>query len=150
MSTISDLYDNLKTILGTVYPAKYELIDPITIEQNPDQLLDNGFALAVGPATNTRREVCNKLSIAREFTVTLTGLVKGMRSDISAQDTAEKNLLEDHLLLVNELYKNQVLDSIYKKLDYLSDTGIVEIVANEKKYLMIQTTIQIEYFETIF
>lgn len=149
MSTISTIYDNFKTILSTIYPTKRELTNPFSIEKNADQLLTNGYGLQVGNATNTNREVCNKLSVARDFTITITKQVEGINKDTASLDSAEKALLEDHLLIISECQKNAQLNSICSKVNYTSDTGIVEIITDQKKFLMIQILISVEYFETI-
>lgn len=149
MSTISIIYDNFKTILSTIYPNKRELTNPIAIERNADQLLTNGYGLSVGNAVNTNRLVGCQLSVSRDFTITITRQVEGINKDTASLDSAEKSLLEDHLLIINEAYKNGQLNFICTKVNYTSDSGIVEIITDQKKFLMIQIILSVEYFETI-
>lgn len=150
MSTISSIYDALQTLVGTtLFPTKLELVNPIDIPANADQILKNGWGIAVGNASNTFRQVSCQLSISRSFTFTLTRQIEAIHIDTAARATTEKALLEDHYTLIKELEKNAQLSGLYKKLDYQSDNGIEEIVADKKSFLMIQTQVEVEYFEAL-
>lgn len=150
MSKISLIHDAIYTLLGTtLFPTKLELSDALILDNNPDLVKSNGYGASFEEATNTERFTSCQFSIARNVNIVLTKEVYASQSDNSAFKVAEKELLEDQYALLNEMEKNDTIDSLVINRKYLNDSGLQRLLDSDgyKQFLVINTTFEIEYTE---
>jgi len=147
MSEISTIYDDIKSLFSTTFPSKTEMYDPIDIENNDDFILKDGYGIDIGPGNNTNRFVSKKISVNRAFTFTLSKEIQSVNNDLSLRNTVVKEVFEDQKLILDIFEKQTVSASIAKSL-FISDGG-VEYLLGEKNYIVLQTTLDIEYIENL-
>ena len=147
MGQISTVYDEIRSQISGVLTTHTELNNPYFIEDDADVNFDNGWCVGLGAADNTNRYVCNKLTVSRDFTFTLTKRVFAVDRDITKRITAEKALFEYQMdvLKVLDIYTSDVV----VKMRYTSDNGLEFLDGDRFGILMLQTTINVEYFENL-
>lgn len=144
MSNISDIYDSLVTRLQAVFPNHTRLPHSAFLENNPSFFLRQGYGVHFGPAVNPERLVGCQYSIDRSFLVSLTREDVATNLDPVVTATAQKNLMEDLKLIIDDLHQNTTF-----KFRYVSDGGIIPVFDDKKKFLFIENVFNVEYFETI-
>ena len=149
MSKISTILDNLRTRVSTVLPTHKQLPFNREIEENDTLFLSKGYAIAVGPGSNTNRNLSCRLSIARTAIITVTRAHFGVDRDITVRNTLEKDLLEDQFLIIDDLEKDPSLESVVAQIKYESDNGIEEVFVDTGHFLKIETVYSFEYLETL-
>lgn len=149
-TTISNIHDELYILMGTLFPAKKALADPFNIYNNDEFFLADGYGIYIGSAVNTHREVACRLSISRQIMITLTKAPYAGHKDLDKLKLAEKNLLEEHLTLINDFAKNDAYATIRTiKRNYINDGGIERVFGESRSFLSIKTIFEIEYFENL-
>lgn len=147
---ISGIHDDLYSMMGSLFPSKKILADSLNLYNNDEIFLADGYAIYIGAASNTRREVSCRLSISRSITISLTKSPYAGHKDIDKIKLAEKALLEELHTLINDFSKNDGYVNLREsKRNYLSDSGIIRAFGESRTILSIQAVFEIEYFETI-
>jgi hypothetical protein len=149
MSQASLIYDEINNMLALLFPTKKQLSDGFILENNAELELENAYGLYFGPALNTKRLVGCQFSAQRQIQITITQAVRGGHKSLDITKGVEKDIFEDHYLLIKEFAKNQNLNSLSVKRDFVSDNGIERIFGEQKNFLMIQSLFEIEYFENL-
>lgn len=149
MSSISTIYDTLRVRMATIFPDHKELPYNQTINLNDGLFLTQGWAVYFADAINTNRLLSCQLSLSRNVNITLSRKVFGLDRDVTTRVTVEKNLLEDHLILIKDIEKDPDLNGAAAKILYISDLGIQTLFSEQMHYLYIQTIFSIEYFENL-
>lgn len=147
MSNITNVYNAIHTAVSTLFPTKYELSDPKTIENNDTASLANGYGIDFGAAINTNRQLGCFYAIRRDITITVTRQFLGGHKSSTILDNTNKQLLEDLHVLVKEFEKNQLIATEVSNYRYISDSGIERIFGDNKTFVMIRALFQIEYTE---
>ena len=145
MSTISTLHDAVINRVSTTLSGHLRLSNPYQLEQNPDRYLEQGYGVAFGGGINSDRQVACKLSMQREIVISITRRYLGQETDVTSKATLDKQLYEDQLLVIKDLYDN-ITEAPIK---FVSDGGTEFIVSDKSNYLALRSTFQIEYFESI-
>ncbi len=149
MSKISTIVDNIRTRVGTVLSDHKQLFNNRIIEENDTLFLSKGYAVGLGPGTNSNRLLSCKLSVLRTATITITRAHFGVDMDVDVRNTLEKDLLEDQYLIINDLEKDPDLESVVASIKYQSDNGIEEVFTAQGHFLMVQSIYEFEYFEDL-
>lgn len=150
MTTISNIHDDLYSMMLALFPTKKVLADSLNLYNNDELFLANGYAIYIGPANNTKREVACRLSLSRQIVISLTKAPYAGHKDIDKIKATEKELLEDLQTLINDFSRNDSYATLGTiKRDYLSDTGIIRAFGESRSVLSIQASFNIEYFENL-
>lgn len=149
MSAISDVYDALITRTTSVLTSHTRLSNPYKLDENPDILLRQGYGLAIGAGENSNREFGCRLSIRREFTLSIVRRYAATDLDASGKGTTEKQIMEDAKLLVADFEENTTLTTGARIVKFLSDSGIQYVRSETDKFMYCELIIETEYFETI-
>lgn len=149
MSNFSNLYDAIVTRIETVLPSHTRFPNPYKIDENAEPLLRQGWGIALLSATNTNRELSCRISIRRTFEISITRKFYSVEGNVDNKESVEKQLIEDQILLIRDFCNNTDLPNSLGIVDYASDGG-VEYVYNEKdSFLVLKSSFECEYFETI-
>lgn len=152
MSIITDAYGELltriETVLDTAADGYFRLPNPYKPEENNERFLIKGYAIALGPASNTNRFVNCKFSISRQVTVVLTRQYFAREDDAEAKADAELALFEDQYKLINDLEQDISVNGQTMYTRYETDGGIEYVQGNTDRFLMLRTQINLEYIET--
>lgn len=153
MSNIGDAIDAIITIVQTDIFAgtKIQLNDAITIPNNTEGALTNGWGLRIGGAANTNRNISCKFSIIRDMTIILT-LKTQSASQFRTEEKydSSKVILEDHFKLVKHFEQEPTL--LFGKIlqfNFVSDPGIQNVFVEKinQSFIKIETLFRMEYLE---
>ena len=137
--------DRLRTKITSTLTTHTELNNPYFLNDDADLMFDQAWALSIGPGENTNREFCNKLTVSRDFIITLTQRFYAPSRDITARLTAEKTIFNYQLDLLAGLCDYTTADII--KVSYVSDNGTEYLDGDRIGFLVLQTLVNVEYFE---
>lgn len=150
MSAISNIYDAVVARVVAVFPSHTRLSNPYAIEQNPEGFLRQGYGIAIGPCTNTNRNLCHKVSILRDIIITITRQYAAVETDIATKVTAEKLLLEDQIDLISDFMNNTTLSADGGIVSFTNDGGIEQVFPGGRdNFIALKLTFTVEHFEDI-
>lgn len=147
--TLSTVYDGIVTRMGALFPNHARLGDPYDIDENPDLLLKQGWALAIGPsAENTQRYATCIGSLGVNIVITFTRQFFARELDPSTKSTTEKLLLEDVQILKDDCDKNN-LNLSGPNTRWLSFDGISKVRNDKFKIIQISCNVLVENFKNL-
>jgi len=150
MTDISNIFDAYEDVIAAVLPSYYKIPNGYDIAANSQLFFKSGFAISIGPATNTNRQLSCQISIEREITVTLVLQLTAALTDFSGFNTVVKNLFEDQYKIIKAIEKDQTLnDGGGNNSIFTSDGGLEFVDAAQAKYFQVRTIFQTEYFENL-
>lgn len=149
MSNFSTLYDAIVTRIETVLPNHTRFPNPYKVEENSETLLRQGWGVALNGASNTNRELSCRVSIRRDFTVSISRKFYALESNVDNKESVEKQLIEDMILLIQDFYDNTALPGALGIVGYQSDAGINYVFTAKDNFLVLPITFSVESFETI-
>lgn len=151
-SRISKIYDHFLEQLKLALPCHQELMDAEELDENPDDMLSKGYALAIGDGRNTDR--CMESTAyyyERQFTVLLVRDVIAQQADKDLRKEKWKNALEDlHQVLKRLTGAHSIVDGsnvISFKVAYADDSGPRSTFIRDIPYVFIELTVTAEYRE---
>lgn len=147
MSNFSSLYDAIVTRVTAVLTSHTRLPNAYKIDENTELLLRQGWALAMTGATNTRRELSCRVSIRRDFVISVTRKFYAIESNVDNKVSVEKSLVEDMILLIQDLCSNSALPGAFGVVTYESDAGINYVYSGKDQFLVLPITFSVEHFE---
>lgn len=142
---ITAVYDALVSAIETVLPNHKRLTNPYDLTYNSEYLLDQGFGVAIGPATNAELKVCD-INTTREFVVSITRKFYATDHDADAKASSEKALLEDFFLVINQVEQNTSLND-NDTVGYVSDSGIIKVFDESDNFIAVQGNFSVTYFD---
>lgn len=150
MSKISTIYDAMVTRLAITFPNHFRLPVVYAIEANPEPMISLGYAIRIGSASNLNRHVGCQMDIERLMVVSITREFKALELDIGPKATVEKLLLEDQYSLILDFEKNFALnDPSVSACQFVGDNGIEIVFTERNRFLKIESTFRIRYFEDL-
>lgn len=151
MSKVTDIRDALNLIIQTALPTYMKLTDSIDTIDNASIMLQKGFRVGYGPADNSSREWCmTHIQRRREFRFALThAYVPNLDAD--GRQAAEDALMDDQNTVVKAVHADPELTGVAISSDFAFDNGIEYLLndSGEKQYIMIVTTISVDYYEGV-
>ena len=150
MSAVSSAYDAVITAIESQLPNHKRLSNPYDVEENTDLFLRQGYGLVLGPGENSKRNLCNVLSIRRTFQVIISRKYAATELNASGKATTEKQIMEDLKTLIAYFETNTTLNTGVRVVGFESDSGIQFVKKSATDmYLFTEGIFEIEYFETI-
>lgn len=147
MSTqISAIYDAIYARVISLLTNHKELRNPRLISANDSLFLTQGLGINLGAVTNTNRELACRLSLQRQLVITNTLAVNATERNVTIRKNAEKQLLEDQLIVLKNFEGDPTLSGVTDSIRFLFDNGIEEVFAESGNFIMIQSTFDFEYF----
>jgi len=146
---ISTIYDALYTKVTSLMTGHTELPRPFDIADNDDLFLRKGFAIYFASGVQNNRQATCNYWLQRNVIITNTLSIYGSDINVTIRKTAEKNLLENQILVIDGLEKDITLSDNLNNLRFVNDNGIEFIYGDQKNYLMLQSTFSFEYFESL-
>ena len=146
---ISTVYAALVALLTETFPDARRLENVESLEDNPASQLKYGWGLSIGPGNNTNRNICPNYSQARKFTVILSREFLAKDGDVARRDQAKIALLEDAHLLFAAAVDSLTLDGAVLGMVYETDGGPQEIQLDDKPFLFLEATFNVEYIQQV-
>lgn len=152
MSTISEIYDALHSMISSTLSTHKKLFDPYQLEENPEHALTQGYGLAIGGAQNNEDLLSGQISLSRDMSVILTRRLSAYQTDAAQKGVAEKQLLEDLRLIIRATEMNPSLNgfianSSLVSTTFIGDEGISQIA--ETSFIQLIANFRIKYFEQL-
>lgn len=150
MSTITDIFNQVNTLLSNTYSSTHlKMVDPYNIDLNDEFILNRGYGFFMGPAINTQRLLSCQLSLERQVVISLSVINRGTDRDVDIRESAELLLLEDHFNLVQAVEADATLQGLTAKIAYQGDAGIERVYLDKSNYIYMQSSFAVEYFEDL-
>ena len=152
MSQVSTAFDLMIARLRTLFPDNegyFQLTNPYDIADNNVQFLRQGYGLAMGPGTNSNRELSCKMSLVREFRVVLSRSLDALEFGIDNKDASAKLLLEDAFDVVKTFEKEFRLDDDFFNTAFISDSGVQPLAVDDFSVIYLELTFNVELFDTL-
>lgn len=155
MSNITTAFDAIKAKMLVLFPevsGYYQLTNPYDVEENTITMHEKGWGVALGPGTNTNRQLSCRLSVQRDITIVLTRRRYANELDTPSKESAEKSILEDQYTLIKALEKDPTINSSVSgiaRFVFASDGGIETILAESDAFIKLVTVFNMEYFENL-
>jgi hypothetical protein len=151
MSKVTDVRDALNTLIQTVLPTYLMLTDSIDIPDNANLMLQKGFRVAYGPADNSGRDwSMTHIQRRRQFSFALTNAYVA-NHDAEGRQAAEDALINDQNEVIKAIHRDHELTGTALSSAFAFDNGIEYLLDSEgeKQYIMIITTISVDYYEGV-
>lgn len=149
MSKISEIREQLETLIEAAITGYKQIPNPYEIEKTANVILRKGYGIAFGPATNTERQLSCQLSVDREFSIILTREVATTEHNNAGRETIEKAIFEDQYLLIKAIEKDSDLATKASRARYVSDNGLEYVGLENSRYFVLISTFATEYFENL-
>ncbi|RLC38723.1 hypothetical protein DRH27_01590 [Candidatus Falkowbacteria bacterium] len=148
MTAITDIYDQLVTLIEAALTDYVRLPDPYNVDENTELFLRKGYGVAFGDDTNTNRKIgCNKVSIDQQFVVPIMNQVTTTDTNAVGHAALEKALIEDKFKIVKAIETDSDLSGKTMKALYLGSSAITYLEGDRNKYLLTELFISTEYLE---
>jgi hypothetical protein len=150
-TSISNVYDAIITQIGTTLPSAAQIAEAFEIEKAPGLLLDNGYAISIGPATNLKTELTSRLRQRRQLGITLTRQAAATENAASLRGTIKKQMLEDMLSLTRAFESSTAVNATVSDITYDGDGGIESLNLGEGigSYYVLSGVFTVDYFESL-
>ena len=150
MSTsISTIYDNLFTLVETLFPTKTELPDPYNIEANPSIILKDGYGVAWNDGDVNDELAGRAYAEERNLSIIFTGRIARLDTNTSARRVVEKSLLESRRSLINQIKKNSPSLKGAEYFEFVSDEGILSVNDEKQNIIYLKINFAIRYSEVV-
>ncbi len=149
MTKITDIYDELHTIVGTILTDYTELPNPYIPDDNPDIYMKKGYGITMGAASNSNRVVSKKVSILRDFDFVFVRQINSTETNTGLIKSNAKAVMEDSFKVLEEIEKNTSLGQLCVKAEFVSDSGLDFIEADTQRFFILTMVVSVEYFETL-
>jgi hypothetical protein len=149
MTKITEIREEIETIIKAALPGYRQIPNPYEIEKTSNVILKKGFGIAFGPGTNSERLLSCQLSVDREMAVILTRQVSSTEHDTDRREAIEKELFEEHFLIVRAIERDPSLNNKAARARYTSDNGLEFLSLENSRYFVLQSNFAFEYFEDL-
>ena len=149
MSNISDIIDQLSTIVEAQVTGITSIPDPYDPESNNDLFLQNGYAIGFGSVQRSRTVMCNKVYLTREFQVMLFRVVAATEQDGDAIKTSSKAILEDELKIIKAVENDPDLGGYAINAAFTDGDPLQYLEGDRGRYWQLITAFSVEYAENL-
>jgi len=151
---VGDIYDALKAKVVATLPTHSPLSNPYFPETTSDLTLTAAYGIAMAEGSNLLgSENSGAVQTTRNFIVTLSLRKFATKGNITARDTAEKDIMQDFSCLKNAIAADRTLGdpALIQKIEYVSDGGIEFLRSEQDRndILLIRTVFAIDYEEVV-
>lgn len=149
MSKITSLYDYFVDRIEMVLPNHKRLSDPYLFIRNTESEKRQGWGLTITSGENTFTQISCDLILSQTFQVILTRQVQGRELESDKKTQAEKQLLEDLFLIIQDVESSPTLGYPATVIDgaYQSHGGIEFIPSEKDEFVKITASFRFRYRE---
>lgn len=151
MSIISTLYDALVTKVAATWTSAKQIPNALDIESAPSPLLQDGFAIAIGPAVAVPGDQSCQERFDRQVLIMRT-LVAPTEHDLTKVTALTKTILEDSFLIRKALRLDNTLGGVISDLAFNSDGGIEQVntINTAGRFWLVSTAFTVTYLENLY
>jgi hypothetical protein len=149
-SKITTIYNAIVTELGTIFPSKTRIPNAYDLENNPFNMLVDGYGLRIDDSS-LYRPVLRTSGQARSFTVIITRQVVRTDTNATIIDTEAKAILEDANTLILSMEDSDQINanSSIDRIDFSGSSGIELLGASRSQFISVEVTFNVQYKETL-
>ncbi len=142
------IYDYLVEKVKEKLTHKVQLFNPYDIGTNNELFLRDGFGVGfMGGAQQPMQGCCIRLS--RDIKITLTKKFYATENDADNRALAEKELLEEAVILMKHFEGDSQLGGLAAKFTFQNDSGIQQIYTNSQYYIFLEMNFDAEFIDEI-
>lgn len=151
-SIASTFFDALVTKCAAVWPNSKLIANALEIESAPSILLQDGYAIAMGPSTATNRDQSCQERITRDVLIVKTLLVSATENDSTKMIAAQKTLLEYQFDLREALRLDNTLGGVISDIGFSGDGGIefIATVNGAGRFFVLSSLYSATYIENLY
>lgn len=139
-------YDSIISRVATLLSGHTRLRDSYNIEENPEAFLVKGWGLSIEEGGfNTNRLLGPHRTTNINFGLTITRKRFALDTDPASKANADKNLLEDLRVIIDDIWQNNFNISGSPIIKFTNFTGISQIKTEKNSYLKVKMNIGVEY-----
>lgn len=149
MSKISDVYDAYVSLCRTELASYTRIPNGLDIVGSGGIHRCKGFAVTPLDSINTERFVDCKMSVIRNFSISLVNQMTATVNDAAGTDSVYKDLMESAFLLQSAVEKSTVLNDSSNGLGvskFVDDTGVFFLSGEREKYVQLDINFETEFF----
>lgn len=148
MTKVSDVRDQLNTIMATVLPAYEKLSDNYEASDNPNPIFEKGYMIGFSAGENLTNEWCNlgEIRIRRNFQIVLVNMYVP-NLDADQREGTENRLLDDQFTFVAAVERDVTLTGVAISSRYSFDNGLEYLIDDRKQFIIVNMTITVDYHE---
>ncbi len=151
MSKITTIIDALRSDLLTAFPNKTLLADPITLENNANGLLIDGYGLYCGAGNSSDVDILHSTSEKQIINVVFTRELLSTDHNPLPYQVVEKAMFEDKILVVKNFLAIDKLNisSSFDIIEYINHSGIESVVNDKRNYINLIVTFEVTITEEL-
>lgn len=150
MAIVSDIFDEMKTLIDSCLGDYKELENPFIPEDNGSNLWNKAFGVAFGPGSNLELLMgCKKISCQRGFDVSLINKVNATQTNVDKRDDQQKDIVEDMMKIKVCFEECPTLGSLCTKCVFTADGGVEFVDSGRGKFLLMTAIVECTFFENI-
>lgn len=148
MTKVSDVRDQLNTIMATVLPAYEKLSDNYEASDNPNPIFEKGYMIGFSAGENLTNDYCNlgEIRIRRNFQIVLVNMYVP-NLDADQREGTENRLLDDQFTFVAAVERDVTLTGVAISSRYSFDNGLEYLIDDRKQFIIVDMTITVDYHE---
>lgn len=148
MSKISDIQTALESLIETTLPDYVKLPDSYDSEDNAVINLEKGYSTGFGAGLNNSDNFCKgEIRVQRAMSFILTNTYTA-NLDPTYRSSLEKSMMDDHTAVLKAIEcSDQLGGSLIVEYDF--DSGIEYLTTEFKQFIIITTTISVDYIEGV-
>lgn len=149
MTNVSNIIDQLSTIVEAQVAGVTSIPDPYDPESNNDLYLQNGYAIGFGSVQRARTVMCGRVYLRREFQIMLFRMVAATEQDGSAIKTSSKAILEDELKIIKAIENDTTLGGYAINAEFTDGDALQYLEGDRGRYWQLITAFSVEYAESL-
>lgn len=152
MSQPSLIYDAYLSLVDTELADYARIPNGLDIIGSGGILRCKGYAIIPTDGINTERLVGCKLSVIRNYTVSLVQQMTATVNNATSIDTIYKDLMEDALLVQTAVERSTVLNDSSNGLGvskFTDDSGVFFLAGEREKFIQLDMNFETEYFVSL-
>lgn len=148
---VTSLFDALVTVVAATVSGAHRLPNPYDLEHQPARLLENGYAIVMGPTRKLQNNVASQFLIVRDVGIVLTRLIATTQANATHRASIEKTLFEDQLAVIKAINANVTLGGIVADVSWQSDAGLEFLETQDAagRYFVLSSAFAVTYLETV-
>ncbi len=147
MSKVVDIRTNLNSLIEATLAGYVKLSDSYETPDNASVILTKGYSVGYGPSENASDNFCQGfVRQRRQFQLILTNIYTP-NLDADYRESLENSLLDDQFAVISAIEADITLTGQCISSQFAFDNGLEYLIDDRKQYIIIVSTISIDYIE---
>lgn len=149
MQAAIDVKEALIAICAAQLSGAKRMPNAYFAQANNQMILSNAYGVALGPGQPQRREIAQRMQIARSFDVHLVRLMPATQHDAAGRDAVEESMVLDAGKIIRAVETESTLGQTAIQTDYKDDSGILFLETDRGNYLLLTISFNVLYNESL-